>query len=373
MTTAHTVPLRGDADAGRPLVDQACDLTPAWLTAVLRAIGVLPKGAVAAVHGEPLGNGLVATTLRLRLSYDGPTPAPSTLVAKMTSIHEANRKTGSALGVYEKEVRFYQDLAPRISEAVSQALFADVDARGEHFLLLMEDLFPARSGEQIAGCTVEDAAAVLDAAAAIHAPFWGRAHIEELPWIDRARDVSLYVNGYRAAVEPVLARFSHALRGDARDVVQQLGGLLDRYYARQPRPWTITHQDFRLDNLLFDAKAGAMPVAVVDWQTVRIGPGVSDVAYFLGAGLPLDVRRQHERALLEAYRVRLHELGVSGFSADEAWTQYRLFAAEGLITALLAASMVNPTERGDRLFIAMIERHVQHMIDLGTLSLIEVG
>lgn len=210
----------------------------------------------------------------------------------------------------------------------------------------------------------------LEAAAAIHAPFWGSAKIDVLPWMNRPRDVALYVGAYRAAMTPVVARYAHALRADACEVVQQFGARIEAYYAQQPRPWTITHQDFRLDNLLFDARNGAMPVAVLDWQTVRIGPGVSDVAYFIGAGLALDLRRTHERELLEGYRSQLRSRGVETLSSDQTWDQYRLFACEGLITAVLAAAMVTPTERGDRMFIAMIERHTQHMLDLGTLSLI---
>src|SRR5690606_29970376 len=117
---------------------------------------------------------------------------------------------------------------------------------------------------------------------------------------------------------------------------------------------------FRLDNLLFDAKGGQMAVAIVDWQTVRLGPGISDVAYFIGAGLTTDLRREHEAALVEGYRASIQRLGVDDLSAEEAWRQYRLFAAEGLITAVVAASMLTPTERGDRMFIAMIERHAAH-------------
>lgn len=287
--------------AGHPLIDQTCDLTPGWLTAVLGESGVLPSGQVVAARSEPIGNGMVATTVRIHLTYDAPrdTTAPVTLVAKMTSIHEASRKTAVALAVYEKEVRFYQDIAPRISACVPQALFADVDGQRERFLLLLEDLSPARSGDQIAGCNLEDAAAVLDAAATIHAPFWGSAQIDALPWMNRSRDVSLYVQGYRAAIGPVEDRYAHALHADVRDVIEQFGERIERYYAEQPRPWTITHQDFRLDNLLFHAKGGKMPVAVLDWQTVRIGPGVGDVTYFIGAGLPLALRRTHERRLLE--------------------------------------------------------------------------
>ena len=67
------------------------------------------------------------------------------------------------------------------------------------------------------------------------------------------------------------------------------------------------HNDFRLDNLLFAAGEGPAPVTVVDWQTIGIGHGPVDVAYFVGAGVWPAPSADDERALVARYVARLAE------------------------------------------------------------------
>src|SRR5690606_17604900 len=93
------------------------------------------------------------------------------------------------------------------------------------------------------------------------------------------------------------------------------------YVGDQPRPWTVAHGDFRVDNLLF----GGDRVAVVDWQTVAHGPGLADLAYFLGASLPVEDRRAHERDLVAGYHQRLTAGGVD-LDFDDCWAGYRRYA-----------------------------------------------
>ena len=64
------------------------------------------------------------------------------------------------------------------------------------------------------------------------------------------------------------------------------------------------HGDFRPDNFLFGTTPDAVPLAVVDWQTLSLGLGAADVAYFLGGAFAPDRRRDIERDLLEHYRDR---------------------------------------------------------------------
>ncbi len=70
-------------------------------------------------------------------------------------------------------------------------------------------------------------------------------------------------------------------------------------------PWTVVHGDFRLDNLMF----GGERVAVLDWQTVRLGPAMSDVAYFIGSALQPDDRRSNEESLVREYHAALVAAG----------------------------------------------------------------
>ena len=47
-------------------------------------------------------------------------------------------------------------------------------------------------------------------------------------------------------------------------------------------PKTLSHGDFRLDNIFFAADA-ADDIAVIDWQVSGLRSPLYDVAYFLGA------------------------------------------------------------------------------------------
>lgn len=371
MTNAKP-PLQHNLDAGHPLIDGAEGLTAAWITAVLRGHGLLDQAHVSRVTQTPIGNGMLGLNLKLALEYDMPEPsAPASLVAKMASTRAESRESGAALGLYARETRFYQELAPSLDAGLPQTLFADISEDGRNFCLLFEDLTPGRGGDQLAGCSVEDAVAAMDAAAALHAPLWGDRKLLSLPWVNREFMVSLYIDKLPPFVPVVETRFAALLEPGVIEVARRFGACIGRYFELHVSPWTITHQDFRLDNMLFDARDGRLPVAVLDWQTVLPGPGALDVAYFLGAGLLPPIRQKNERALLERYHQQLIARGVTGYDRDRCWHDYRLHAAHGLIMAIVGAAITAPTERGDRMLSTMINRHALQMIDLDTLSLIE--
>ena len=86
------------------------EITPAWLGEVLG----LP---VRDTTCERVGTGLMAMNFRYRLTLDGDAPegAPTSVVAKLPADDETSRATGFNLGSYEREVRFYDELAPSLA------------------------------------------------------------------------------------------------------------------------------------------------------------------------------------------------------------------------------------------------------------------
>src|SRR5947209_4870400 len=84
------------------------------------------------------------------------------------------------------------------------------------------------------------------------------------------------------------------------------------------------HGDFRLDNLLFDADIAPEPLAVVDWQAVRLGKGVADLAYFALSSLQPHHRRDWELQLVESYHAALVEHGVREYDLARCVADYRL-------------------------------------------------
>ena len=111
-------------------------------------------------------------------------------------------------------------------------------------------------------------------------------------------------------------------------------------------------------------------VTVVDWQSCAIGQNAVDVAYLIGGAFQSDERRAIEGELLDSYHRELTEQGVSGYSRADLAEDYRHFSFAGINVAVGAAMMVKRTERGDRLFLTMLDRFVTHVLEHDALALL---
>lgn len=348
-----------------PHVHGAGDLTADWCTAALA--GSLDGASVVDVSSDPVGTGQVADTVRLHLTYDPPHAGPATLVAKVPAGDEASRTGARLTRTYEIEASFYRDLAPGLPVRTPYCYHAAHDPATDDYVVLLEDVAPARQGDQMAGCPVADVAAAIDELALLHGPRWDDRSLTGIGWLHRAQPEQ--VDGLIAlinyAVAPFREHYACRLDADTLGVVDRLVPRLGSYVQTRPRPWTVVHGDFRADNLLF----GGDRVVVVDWQTVGVGPGPSDLSYLLGASLTPEARRQHESALIERYIARLADQAVD-VDRSAIWEQYRRFAPGGLIMAIAASALVRRTERGDDMFVTMAERHARQVLDLDAEALI---
>ena len=342
------------------------DVDASWLTGVLRGAGVVRHAEVRSFDAEPVGTGQMADSVRYRLRYDDEEPgAPASVVGKFTAADPSSRATALAMRTSEVEVRFYQQIAPTVGVPTPACHFAEVDPSTAEFVLVMSDLAPARQGDQVAGCSADEASTALAALAALHAPRWADPSLRSVEWLARRTEDS---NALAEQLLPVLfagfvERYGDRLGPDAVAVGQGLMDNLGRYLREQPGPDTVQHGDFRLDNLLF-ADGSAPGVTVVDWQTAVLGPALADASYFLGAGLSGEARRANERALLREYHDRLCAMGVRGYGWADCLTDYRRYAYAGYLMAVGASMMVERTERGDDMFMAMAGRHAEQVRDL---------
>jgi len=342
-----------------------------WMTAALRSSGVLAEGRVTAVSATPVGNGLVGDSFRFALAYDGaPSGAPASVIGKFPAADPSSRASGAGLRLYLREVTFYRELAHTVGIITPRAHFAEIDPATHDFTLIFEDLGPARAGDQLAGCTPEDAQTALAEAAALHAPWWGDPALARLNWLTGGEETA----GQVAAMLPMVIaayrdRYDGQLEAECMTLVERLPAALTAMAQDRSSPLTLQHGDFRLDNILFDIQGGARRMGTLDWQTLTLGPGVTDVAYFLSAGLSPDVRRAHERDLVAGYHTELLRLGVKDFSLDECWRDYRRFAVHGVLMGVFSAMAVERTARGDALFLAMTRGACLQALDHGTFDM----
>ncbi len=342
------------------------EVTPKWLGDVLRACGHDVR--VRSLRSEPVGTGQMAHNERFHLEYEGDAGgAPATVVGKFPSPNEESRASG-ARGGYRTEVKFYIELADQLAVRTPACCYGAIAPDDTTFTLILEDLAPARQGDQIAGASDEQIEAAVVNLAGLHAPRWGDPTLEDIDWMTLGLG-----DGAAAIVQMAtplfLERFEGRLSSEAADVMRGFAAGVERWIASSPGPATLVHGDYRLDNLMFATAAGGAAVAAVDWQTLGVGSGGKDLAYLLGNSSEPERRRAHETRMLETYRVSLADLGVDA-SAQDIQLAYRHGAFQGPFITILGCLAVAQSERGDAMFLAMAERSSAQIRDLDALDLI---
>ena len=337
-------------------------LTDTWLSSVLNA-------DVCVRNSSRIGDGLVGMNVRLELGSDG--SVPDSMIAKMPSPDPTSRATGIALRNYEREVCFYLEIAPTVDIRVARCYHAEFHADSGDFVLLMEDLAPAAQGNQVTGCDASQARTAVLELAKLHGPRWNDPALEQIEWLGRRTSNDSQQLGmlWSMFLPGFVDSYGHYLSPDATELINRFGLQIGDWVDGRDSANTVTHGDYRLDNLMFAAPQGGAPVAAVDWQTPGHGLGITDVSYFLGAGPLPQERRLIERDLVDEYGQALAGYGVA-VDSDHLWLQYRRDAYAGIVMSVIASQIVGSNDRSEAMFAAMATRHAQHAIDLKSESLI---
>ena len=127
------------------------NITAEFFTEVLRANGH-PGVRVARFAAEPVGTGQIGRCVRFALEYAGDADgAPRTLVGKFPSQDPLSSGTGVQLRNYAREIFFYRELAARVPIAKPRCYYAEIVGEGPEFALILEDMAPAKQGDQQRG------------------------------------------------------------------------------------------------------------------------------------------------------------------------------------------------------------------------------
>lgn len=355
---------------------QPSEVTVGWLTEVLHA-------PVSGFTSTPVGEGvgMLGVIARLQLQYVGDRgAAPTSVVVKCATNVDANRAVAMGFRVYEREVQFYQGLAQQIGEGVPTCHFAEIDATTGDFILVLEDFTGFRAGDQVEGCGIADAVAGIDVMARLHATFWDAPTRPELDWVLRDFRVDGEVHrpaisgGFNVGWDPCISLFGSHMAPELIAAGPTFSANAEALHHRMGEGvQTLIHGDFRLDNLLFGVNPEQPPMVLLDWQGMLVSKGTQDLAYLLSQNLRTPERREHERALVNHYHARLVDAGVTGYSAAEAWDDYRLAVLYLFTYAVVIGGTLDPSnERGQKFMAQLIERSSAAVMDLDLLSIVDV-
>jgi hypothetical protein len=336
--------------AVRPLEGSTTLLDRAAVEHALHASGAA-SGRLAALDARPIGIGAMADTYLVALRWEG--TGPASLVAKLPSVDPAAARTAASLGAYEREARFYGELAPRTGLSLP-AFYGTVGDCG----LLLEDLSGLAPGDQFHELPTAQLRQARQQLVALQAPFWDDPRTGALDWLHRRQGVP--IDGIVERMERSWAVAADRLTGDfdpaERAVIDRFVGRAGAWAQALDGPFTLSHHDFRADNLLL----GGGRLVVLDWQTVGWGAPMFDVAYLLGTSLEPERRRGSER---DEIRRHVEELDV-GWDEDDAWHAYRQASWAVLLMLVPPTGSVKTSERLDRMFRRVLRQGARMALDL---------
>lgn len=332
------------------VIDDVSRISAAWLSETLSQAMHAPALRVATVRAEALklNAAYCAELFRLHIDYAAAIPgAPLTLIAKLPRNNPGMAENARVFQPGTKEAWFYAHAAPDCGVTVPRCFYTGADRASGRASFLFEDLGNLEATPQVVGMGEHDAALALREAARLHARWHNTgasaalAGLRELigdpddseNLVDAlyAEAWPLFVKHARFAIPPAVSAFGASLIGRGAQI-----GVLSR-----SAPRTLIHGDFRVDNLLFQGSGTARRCIVLDWESVDIGCGLSDVGWLLAGCLPRITPEQEQR-LLGVYHRALVAGGQSGYTWEACRFDYRRCMVEPFVQGVLSGAIWEP-------------------------------
>ncbi|KAJ0426761.1 Ecdysteroid kinase-domain-containing protein [Aspergillus carlsbadensis] len=344
-------------------IQRIADVTLEFLT---QALG----HTVSSFTTEKIGTGQVGECHRITLTYAAhgteSETGPATAVLKLGASGQLSRETGMKLGIYERESRFYSEIALALdSAALVKCYDTFIDRDRDAFHILLEDIRPATVGDELKGATIEQARLALDALGNMQRVSLDVEHPE---WVgDQHPPGQVYLQQLWLGF---LARYGSRVKPEHREVVTRWLACFDTYVAKikaATKNRCLVHGDYRLDNMLF-LYEGEKPisVSVVDWQMMNLGSIFQDLAYFIGMSIPTELRRENLSELLQVY---IDAFGANPpLTMDECLEGIREQSFWGLPLAFASPMILEQSDRGDEMFLTMLDRLATYIIDINAVE-----
>ena len=348
------------------------EITAQWVDEALRAGGAADLPEVSAVRTQVIGNekGFLSQTMRIEIDYTGSgRGAPTSLVVKIEPELASFREAERGSKAFDREIRFYREVACRVPLRVPRIYYADASDAGK--VLVMEDLTRYQCIDQLHGLRHEQVIATVRDAAKLHAAFWTDAALAGLDWLPLHDH--FFADGFVEHWPAFAASYELRIGRDAVRLGERVALHLRWLEERiAERPVTLVHGDLRADNLLFGGSPERPEIVVLDWQLATRSLGTIDLARLLGGSEPAAERRGHQIEVLTAWHEALLRAGLLDYEFETALTDFRLGVLYCLFIPVKGFALAGPAPGGrtGRLLDVIAERLYASAIELDAGALL---
>ena len=307
-------------------------ITAEWLNEALHDSGYLMDSNIESISREAWGNGegFMSDMARLTITYDKePSNLPKTMIVKMPTTFRTALEIGLQYNLYEKEIRFYTEIAPKSPIRVPGLIYSEYNSEDKKYILILEDCSCYKMVDQIKGLNYEQTKQAITSIADFHARWWDAPDLFSFDWIFKPKDPTLikdFTETFRSSWD--LAVKSEEFLKFLPEGGRKAGEKIYKHF-----PWlmedipdenmTLTHFDLRADNMFFDSDNSENPIIIFDWSGLIITGGLLDVGYLLGGSVTVDLRRQIEEEMIKFYMKLIEDKGITtGIDFDQTWKDY---------------------------------------------------
>jgi hypothetical protein len=238
-------------------------------------------------------------------------------------------KIGSSAVFGRSEVDYYaRDFVGLADAPLVRCHHAAADAT--HYHLLLDDHAETHRDQFDVPPTEGYGRRLAEHAARLHAYHWP----QPAPGAEALeRSIAEALSGGAALIAAMREGFTHEERRCVESLLVSLPAAL-RARLAEPRGFTWVHGDLNPGNVLAPI-GGEGPLYLIDHQpftdSLRTWLGVGDLAYAIVLWWPAELRRMHERALVEHWHAALEARGVRGYPMGLLWQDWELCGLRQLL------------------------------------------
>ena len=271
---------------------------------------------------------------------------------------------------YVREVKFYQNLSSKLNVKPPKPYYVEHDDESGRVLLLLEFMDGWYNPDQIEGASEKEIKLAIEGLIPISSQFWG--NIDELEWVPNMKE-SYMMNLSSDMVEyqpEFLKRFDYLMNDSRIELLDRIVKFYPNFHdLLSEGTLTLTHWDYRVENLFFTPKADDL--TVIDWQLMMANKPGWDLAYLLCTNIKVDLRRKIFDESCEAYLSGLQDSGID-FGREELNKNMMLSLLAMMTFPVVGGANYDlENKRSKKLFEVLTERLFSSVEDYEAISYID--